>query len=270
MDLLKRSIAPILPEAWRAIEDEARPVLELNLAGRKLFDLDGPHGWQHAAVNTGRVELLDAQPVDHVHAGLRSVQRIVELRTPFVLPLMELDGIARGAENPDLDAVVHAARRIALAEDRAIFNGWKDAGITGVLEASPHDAIKVANAASYPEAILSAQEVMRRSGIDGPYALVLGADSYDELLAATENGYPVVKVVGRALIDGPIVRSSAIDGAALVSARGGDYQISIGQDLSIGYVHHDRDDVELYLTESFTFRVLEPAAAVKLKRSSKG
>lgn len=266
MDLLRRSLAPILPEAWQAIDDAARPVLEMNLAGRKLFDLEGPHGWTHAAINTGRLTLIDAQPVPDVHAGLRTVQPVVELRTPFRLPLMELDSVGRGSTNPDLDPVVRAAERIALAEERAIFKGWREAGITGVRETTPHAPIAVAGAASYAEAIIEAQEVLRGIGVGGPYALVLGPDSYEELLAATEHGYPVVKQVGRTLVDGPIVRSPALEGALLVSVRGGDYQISVGQDLAIGYVTHDRDEVELYITESFTFRVLEPAAAVPLVR----
>jgi uncharacterized linocin/CFP29 family protein len=40
--------------------------------------------------------------------------------------------------------------------------------------------------------------------------------------------------------------------------------MTVGQDLSIGYCSAGRDDVELYITESFTFQVIEPAAAVEL------
>jgi uncharacterized linocin/CFP29 family protein len=57
-------------------------------------------------------------------------------------------------------------------------------------------------------------------------------------------------------------------GAVLLSVRGGDFELTVGQDLSIGYATHDRTDVELYLTESFTFRVLEEKAAIFLRRSS--
>ena len=38
-----------------------------------------------------------------------------------------------------------------------------------------------------------------------------------------------------------------------------------GQDLSIGYDHHDADTVQLYLEESFSFRVATPEAAVALR-----
>jgi uncharacterized linocin/CFP29 family protein len=51
-----------------------------------------------------------------------------------------------------------------------------------------------------------------------------------------------------------------------MATRGGDYEITVGQDLSIGYAVHDRENVELYLTESFTFRVLEEKAAIFLRR----
>lgn len=266
MDLLKRQLAPILPEAWAAIDAEAKPVLELNLAGRKLFDFDGPHGWQHAAVNTGRLDMFAEQFVSGVHAAIRRVRPLVEVRTPFVLPLMELDTIPRGASNPDLDPVIEAAERIALVEERAIFAGWPAANIQGVLPSSPHEPIAIADTRDYPEALLAAQEVLRRAGVQGPYALALGPSAYEELLAATEQGYPIAKQIGHTLIDGPIVRSPAIDGAVVVSVRGGDFQITVGQDLSIGYVVHDRDTVELYLAESFTFRVLQGAAAVRLTR----
>jgi uncharacterized linocin/CFP29 family protein len=53
----------------------------------------------------------------------------------------------------------------------------------------------------------------------------------------------------------------------LVTTRGGDYELTVGQDLAIGYAVHDRDQVELYLTESFTFRVLEEKAAIFLRRT---
>ena len=53
-------------------------------------------------------------------------------------------------------------------------------------------------------------------------------------------------------------------GAVVVSLRGGDFLFESGQDLSIGYSHHDGDVVHLYLEESFSFRVASPDAAVTL------
>ena len=56
-----------------------------------------------------------------------------------------------------------------------------------------------------------------------------------------------------------------LSGAVLLSLRGGDYLFQSGQDLSIGYDHHDADAVRLYLEESFSFRVATPEAAVALR-----
>jgi uncharacterized linocin/CFP29 family protein len=267
MDLLKRSLAPVLPEAWELIDQEATRVLKLHLAGRKLVDFDGPHGWKVAAVNTGRLKILDSQPVQDVHIGIRQAQPLVELRTPIRLPIMELDLVARGAEDPDLALVAQAAERVAQAEDNAIFNGLPAAGIHGLLEMSRHEPRVIRDVEQYSRAVLDAIEVLRKEGINGPYAIALGTELYDELFAATEDGYPIAKQIQHQIIEGAIVRAPAIDGGVVLSLRGGDYELTVGHDLSIGYAHHDRDTVELYLTESFTFRVLEPAAAVRLQRA---
>jgi len=266
MDLLKRQLAPILDEAWAAIDEETKSILELHLAGRRIVDVSGPHGWDFAAVNTGELELVDWQPVDGIHAGMRGVQRLLELRTPVRIPIMELDNIGRGAKTPNLAGIAAAAERMAQAEDGAIFNGLDDAGITGILRASPHEPIQVAGVGDYPEAIRSAMSLLANAGVQGPYALALGPKAYDLVFTAIENGYPVVKQITRQILGGPIVRAPALEGGLVVSVRGGDYELTLGQDLSVGYAHHDRDEVELYLAESFTFRVLEPSAAVALVR----
>src|SRR5262245_57777058 len=117
MDLLRRELAPIVSEAWKEIDRQAKRVLTLNLAGRKLVDLDGPHGWQYAALNLGRLEELEGAPAPGVRASLRAAQPLVELRAPFRVSLAELDNVARGATDVELNAVIEAAERIAAAED---------------------------------------------------------------------------------------------------------------------------------------------------------
>jgi uncharacterized linocin/CFP29 family protein len=68
----------------------------------------------------------------------------------------------------------------------------------------------------------------------------------------------------RRLLDGPIVWAPAVDGAVVLSVQGGDFELTVGQDLSIGYASHTETAVRLYLTETMTFRVLRPEAAVAL------
>ena len=267
LDLLKRKLAPVLPSAFAAIDAEASRVLKLNLAGRRIVEFRGPHGWELAALNTGRLTMVPDEPEREVHVGIRQAQPLIEVRAPIRLPIMEMDSIARGAPDPDLRAVVTAAERVAHVEDSAIFNGLAAAGIVGILPASPHHPHRLPPEVTHlPRAILTARETLRQAGVDGPYALALDAAYTAQVLAAAEDGYPLSKRLTEQVLDGPLVRAPAIDGGVLLSVRGGDYELTVGQDLSIGYAAHDRHTVELYLTESFTFRVLEPLAAVRLSR----
>jgi uncharacterized linocin/CFP29 family protein len=268
MDLLKRELAPVLPEAWKQIDVEARRVLELHLAGRKLVDFSGPHGWAFGGVNTGRLELIENGPVPGVPTAVRLVQPLVELRSPFQMKILELDYTARGANDLDLDPIIAAAERVARAEDSAIFHGFPPGHITGIVEASPHAPIPVESTLDWPRAIVRAKEVLRAAGVTGPYALALGMKSYGELSVDAEDGYPLRRRIEGTVIDGPLVWAPALEGGAvLVSTRGGDYELTVGQDLSVGYAAHDRENVELYLTESFTFRILEEKAAIFLPRT---
>jgi uncharacterized linocin/CFP29 family protein len=263
-DLLKRHLAPILPEAWKLIDAEAKRVLELELGGRKVTDFRGPFGWTYAAVNTGRLALFSDKSSD-VQLGLRRVQPLLEARVPIKLAIMELDTIARGGDDPELGPVVDAAEKTAHLEDDAIFNGLELAGIVGILPSSPHPPVPLpADVVQLPRAILDAKEILRRAGVNGPYALVLGAELYERVFATTDEGHPIARRIEQQLVDRPLVRSEAIKEAVLLSVRGGDYELTVGEDLSIGYAYHSKLEVELYLTESFTFRVLEPTAAVRL------
>ena len=105
---------------------------------------------------------------------------------------------------------------------------------------------------------------LQNAGISGPYALVLGTTPYEILMAGCDPGYPIIKKV-KALVESGISWSPVLEGGIILSRRGGDFEFTSGQDLAIGYKSHSATEVELYLTESFTFRVLEPQAIVELK-----
>jgi uncharacterized linocin/CFP29 family protein len=262
---LLREHAPITETGWGVIDDEARERLTPALAARKLVDFAGPHGWERSATNLGRTSPLADVPVDGLTAAQRRVLAMVELRAPFTLAREELRDADRGAEDVDLDALDEAARRVATAENRAVFHGWPAAGITGIAEASTHDAIALGEECSlYPRHVARAVEALLRAGIDGPYGLALGPEAYTRVLETTEHGgYPLLDHL-RKIIGGPLVWAPGVDGAIVVSQRGGDFVLDVGEDLSIGYDRHDADAVELYLVESLTFRVVTSEAAVAL------
>ena len=265
MNHLLRESAPITESGWRLIDDEARERLTPALAARKLVDFAGPRGWEHSATNLGRTSPLADTPVEGVDAAQRRVLAVVELRAPFTLARDELRDADRGAPDADLAPLDEAARLIATAENRAVFHGFQDAGITGIAEASTHDAIPLGDDCErYPRHVARAVEALLRAGIDGPYGLALGPDAYTEVLETTEHGgYPLL-VHLRKIVGGPLVWAPGVQGAVVVSQRGGDFLFEVGEDLSIGYHEHRADAVDLYLLESFTFRVATPEAAVAL------
>ena len=265
MSHLLREHAPITEATWREIDEEARERLTPALAARKLVDFSGPHGWEFSATNLGRVETLDQAPGDGVTAARRRVLPAVELRAPFALSRSELRDADRGAEDVDYEPLDEAAVRIATAENRAIFHGWEAAGITGIAEASAHDAIPLGdNCDLYPRHVASAVETLLRAGIDGPYGIALGPAAYRNVLETGEHGgYPLLDHL-RKILGGPLVWAPGVDGAVVVSLRGGDFLFAVGEDLSVGYDSHDADEVALYIVESFTFRAVTPEAAVAL------
>jgi uncharacterized linocin/CFP29 family protein len=85
------------------------------------------------------------------------------------------------------------------------------------------------------------------------------------VIQTTEHGgFPLFDHLKKILAGGPIVWATGVRGAVVASLRGGDFLFESGQDLSIGYDHHDADAVYLYVEESFTFRVATPEAACEL------
>jgi uncharacterized linocin/CFP29 family protein len=265
MNYLLRELAPITDRGWEELEDEARRQLVASLAARKLVDFSGPHGWQYSATNLGRTETIETSVVEGVAPVRRRVLPLVEPRVGFTVARSELNDIARGAQDADLDDLAQAARRIALAENVAVFNGWPEAGITGITGASPHQPIGITDdLTTCPRHIARAVEVLLSSGVGGPYGLALGPEVYKSVVETTEHGgYPLFDHL-RKILDGPLVWAPGVDGGVVLSLRGGDFLFECGQDVAIGYGSHDTENVELYFVESFSFRVATPEAAVAL------
>ena len=264
MNNLHRELAPVSAAAWAGIEDEAKRSFTLYLAGRRVTDVKGPAGPTLAAVGTGHLTGIDP-PADGVVAHARQAQPLVELRVPFTLSRQAIDDVERGAQDPDWQPVIDAARDMAFAEDRAVFGGYRAAGITGIAESSPNPGMTLpGDVRGYPDTVAAALAALRRAGVGGPYALLLGDAAYTAVIETSDHGYPVRDHLSP-MVDGKIVRGSALDGAYVLSTRGGDFELHLGQDLSIGYLSHDAESVRLYFTESLTFLVHTPEASVRLR-----
>jgi uncharacterized linocin/CFP29 family protein len=264
MNDLQRELAPITPETWRAIDDEIKSTLTLTLAARKVVDFEGPIGWAAPAVGTGRVAGLAEPPHSGVTAGRRLVRPLVEFRAPFTLRRDELDAVPRGGKDPDLGAAIEAARAIAIAEDRTVFHGYAAGEIDGICSAAAGEALTITeDYEAYPGVVARALSKLRAAGVAGPYAIALGPKCYTGLTQTTVAGFPVISHVER-LVDRPVIWAPGLDGAAVLSLRGGDFELTVGRDFSVGYSSHTAETVDLYVEESLTFRVYSPEAAIPL------
>ncbi len=263
MNNLHRELAPISDAAWSQIEEETTRTIKRYLAGRRVVDVAGPGGVALSAVGTGHLHTVTA-PGDGILARQRIVNPLVELRVPFELDRQQIDDVDRGANDSDWQPAKDAARLLAFAEDRAIFEGYAAAGIGGIREGTSNPVMTLpADIRDYPNAIAQALSQLRLVGVNGPYSVLLSADAYTGLSETSDHGYPVLEHIRR-LIDGDIIWAPAISGAFVLTTRGGDFGLYIGEDVSIGYLSHNDETVRLYLEETFTFLLLTTEASVAL------
>lgn len=269
-DILRRGLAPVSEAAWAEIDAMAARTLRTHLSGRAIVDVSEPQGWESASVNLGRLEFGPAPAMDNVQWGTRKVLPLVEVRVPFVLSQLEVDNIVRGAKDADLDPVVDAARAIATFEETVIYRGFSDADIRGICQNSRLDPVEITGDADrIAHGVADAVEQLQTHGIGGPYALILPSGPYYDLMQSTRTGYPIARVIHEVL-DGGTYWSPGLADGLVVSQRGGDFELTLGHDYAIGYAGHTREDVELYVTASFSFRVLDDLAAVRLPIAAAG
>lgn len=264
MNHLLRALAPITDRAWEEIEREARRTLKASLAARRLVDFEGPKGWDFSSVANAHEEPLITELGGILTARVRRVQPMVELRRTFDISRTMVDAIERGAKDADFDPAIEAAKTIALAEDRLVFHGCSSASVVGICDGAASAALTIGDDyQDYPALVATAVSKLRDGGVDGPYAIALGRRCYTGLTEAVKEGYPVLQHVQR-LLGGPLIWAPALDGAVVVSMRGDDFELVVGQDLSMGYLGHDDEKVRLYIEESLTFRLLSSQAAIPL------
>lgn len=264
---LHRELAPVSERAWEQIEAEAKDRLETHLAARKLVDFTGPHGWAHSSSDLGRVAPIDT-PSGTVRVLQRRVLPLVEVRATFVLSRSELDDVDRGSADVDLGPLEEAARQIALAENTTVFEGLPEAGMAGIRQSSAHPTVAIPGEMdAYPTVVARATDILRQSGVGGPYGMAISPGIFTRIVETAEHGGHLLLDHLRKILDGPVVWAPGVPAGVVLSLRGGDFVLECGQDISVGYASHDTETLNLYLEESFSFRVLDADAAVVLTAS---
>lgn len=263
MSFLKRHLAPLSETAWEEIDEEARNILTARLAARKFVDVKGPLGFDYSSINLGTLE-----PWQQIEGGglyaRRLVQPLVEMRIPFSVSRVEMENLERGATDVDVEPVTRAAQAASHFEERALFHGDPATQIGGLVKASEHKPVKWGKEVSaMPDRVTSALIALTDAGVEGPYLLVLGEKPY-RAVAGDVSAYPMRQQLTK-LVGSEPVYSPGLEHGMLVSTRGGDFELTLGLDMSIGFDRVEGDQVHLYLCETFTFRVIGGEALINLK-----
>src|SRR5262249_22473067 len=195
---------------------------------------------------------------------------LAEIRAEFGVAWTAIDAFERGSPSLDTGSAETAAREIALAEDRgALFGGPVGAGFLSSKD-SPRVTLRDwGNAEHVLGDVLRAVETLDKLGLPGPYEALLAPSRYFAYLRASEEGgYPTARHLKEAVAAVP--RCAVMtDGGALFATRGGDFVLTVGGDLTIGYRSHDRDAVHLFCVETVAPQTLNPQAACLLEPAAR-
>lgn len=259
MNILRKTLAPVTDKAWEEIELQSERVLREYLTARQISDIDGPGGIELGAVSTGRLVIPPDQPKEGVNYGIREVIPLVEVRKPFTLDLWELDNASRHAADIDLKNLEKAARQVASFEDDFLYHGFEGTHTPGMVRATKEKPVKISiNVDEFIRTVVEQVGALKQDAVEGPYALVM-PDRIWSKLVSLHSGYPLSRQL-KAIIEGPVIMHHSNREIFLASTRGGDFELVLGQDISLGYEGHDTKKVKLYFTESFTYRILSPEA----------
>jgi uncharacterized linocin/CFP29 family protein len=264
-DYLRRHTAPVSDRVWSSLDEAVAGAARHVLAARRVATFDGPHGWDHVAARTGSMTPCGA-PEGRAVVCVPEVVLLCEIRVDFSLPWSSIEVFERGAPVLDTGPAEAAAREVALAEDRLAFYG--DPVGSGFLTSKETSRVKAQDWSRPGEMLadlLRAVETLDERGVAGPYEAVLPtARYYAYLQAADESGYPTARQLRD--VFAAVHRSPVISGAgAVFSTRGGDFVLTVGGDLAVGYRLHDRDQVHLFCAETIAAQTVAPEAVCVLE-----
>jgi len=264
MDYLRRNAAPLSERVWHALDEATAQAARHVMAARRIATFDGPRGWDHTATRLGTMTPCQTRE-GRAAVCVPEVVLLSEVRVDFSLPWSSIEVFERGAPVLDTAPADSAAREGALAEDRIAFYG--DPVGNGFLTSRESPRVKAQDWSRPGQLVadlLRAVETLDALGIPGPYEAVLPIARYYAYLQADDSGYPAARQLKDVLA--AVHRSTVITRAgAVFSTRGGDFVLTVGGDLAVGYRLHDRDAVHLFCVETLAPQTVTPEAVCLLE-----
>lgn len=264
MDMLRRETAPLSERVWKELDQAVARTARHVMSARRVATFDGPRGWDFIAAPLGTMTPC------HTREGRATVcipeaVLLPQVRADFSLPWSAVEVFERGGPALDTQTAEAAAREVAMAEDRLAFFG-QPLGV-GFLTSkeSPRLGLRDWSQAEHVLAdLLKAVETLDSLAVPGPYEAVLAPRRYYAYLSASDEGYPITRHLKGVLAD--VHRSTVMeDGGAVFSLREGDFILTVGGDLAVGYRSHDREAVHLFCVETVAAQAVSPESVCRLE-----
>lgn len=265
-------IQPVLPQGLdrtllERIESAALEQAREVLTARRFLDFEGPLGAGVPSLQVGR---LVEEPVDD-EGTLISARRalpIPSMHATFRMPTRELQGAQEHQFPLSTTPAEEAAERVALCEERLIYDGHKDLGIDGLLTVPGGGRVPLSDWTKPGAAIgdvISAADKLDAEGVHAPFALVLAPALYNQLFRKYEGSDVLALDHLRRLASGGIHKSHVLkDTALLVSPDVG--PLVCAQDLQVSFLDMAADTVRFLVTLSVVLRLDDASAVCVLSR----
>jgi uncharacterized linocin/CFP29 family protein len=265
MGHLRREFAPLSSQAWKALDEAVAEAARHVLTARRVATFDGPKGWDYVGARLGSVRPCHTAS-SKASVCVPDVSILSEIRADFGLPWTIIDAFERGAPELDTEAAEAAAHEVAMSEDTLLLYGDPVGGGFLTSPASPRiEAGDWTQPGQLLHDLVQAVTALDSAGIPGPYEAALPPAGYVAYLQAiAEGGYPVMRQLERVLAG--VHRSLVLrERGAVFSVRGGDFVITVGADLAVGYRYHDASGVQLTCIETVGGQSPMPEAVCLLR-----
>lgn len=249
MNNLNKNMAPISDKAWEVLNERTKEILLKVISARKFMSIKDVG--DSKGVFTGKINIKKENDIEY---GIYDVLPLIETRFNFTLNRWELDNLDRGDKNIDLDNLDKAVFEAGKFEENLIYNGLDN--IKGLIDSCNNPPMKIGDnpkeiLTNISKAIIVLKDKYSSDNLD----LVVNYDTWVKL-NSTESHIPLVKRI-KELINGDIIISKFIPKTILIPHKNENFEISVGNDFSIGYQNHTSREVTLFITESLVFRILD-------------
>jgi uncharacterized linocin/CFP29 family protein len=265
MDILDRDAAPLTGDEWKRIDQAVIETARGKLVGRRIIEVLGPLGpgvySMPYAIFSGRepsgVNMVGDVGELIVEATHRETINIPILFKDFKIFWRDVEADRHLGIPLDVSTAAVAAADVADQEDRLIFNGNKDLGHQGLLNAKGRLTVKMGNwdEGGKPLAdTVKAVNTLAEAGQYGPYSMAVSPYLYGQMIRTYSNTGMLELDQIKALLRGKVYPSSAIaNKKAVVIATGmHNLNLAVGQDLVTAYTAAEN--------MNHTFRVFETVA----------